>query len=90
MNGYELLIDKYYFGDVDFNFDNTTIEKGFKYVDEIIEIDLADIEKEIIVKLLGVIRFVAVRRTQGGREYMDIIQRYVGARVGLGARIMKV
>lgn len=85
----ELLIDKYHFGDVDFNFDNITIEKGFKCVDEVIREDLANIEKEIIVKLLGVIRFVANRRTNGGREYMEIIHQYVGARVGPGARIMR-
>ena len=86
----ELLIDKYHFGDVEFNFDNLVVEHGFNYVDDVIRNDLARIEKEVLVKILGVIRFVADRRTRGGREYMDVIHRYVGARVGPGMRVLEV
>ena len=86
----ELLIAKYHFGDVDLNFDNTVIEKGFNFVDEAIREDLSDIEKRDIVKLLAVIRFVADRRTRGDRESMDIIHTYVGARIAPGARILKI
>jgi hypothetical protein len=62
---------------------------GVNYVDKAIREDLKKVAVEKIVKVLGVIRFVARRRTKIGREYMTIIHQYVGQRVGPGIRILQ-
>ncbi len=80
----ELLIDKYHFQDQEIEQEHQTIVNGLNYVDESIREDLKHVENEEIVKVLGVIRFVAKRRTKTGREYMNVIHRYVGQRVGSG------
>jgi hypothetical protein len=85
----ELLIDKYHFKDLQMDQENQIIVNGVNYVDKEIREDLKDVEKEIIAKVLGVIRFVARRRTKIGREYMSLIHQYVGQRVGSGIRISK-
>lgn len=85
----ELLIDKYHFQDQEVEQEHQTIVNGFNYVDKSIREDLKDVENEKIVKVLGVIRFVAKRRTKTGREYMNVIHQYVGQRVGSGIRILK-
>ncbi|WP_328987134.1 hypothetical protein [Thiorhodovibrio winogradskyi] len=84
----ELLIDKYHFQDQSFDQENKLITNGFRYVDQSIIEDLKDVTNDIIVKVLGVIRFVAKRRTQLGREYMNVIHQYVGQRVASGVRIL--
>ena len=84
----EHLIDKYYYGDTEFDFKNVIIKNGFYFVDQAIREDLNELDKDTIVKLLGVIWFVADRRTQGGREYLEVINRYVGARITTGVRVM--
>jgi hypothetical protein len=85
----ELLIDKYHFQDQEIEQEHQTIVNGFNYVDKSIREDLKDVENEKIVKVLGVIRFVAKRRTKTGREYMNVIHQYVGQRVGSGMRILR-
>ena len=85
----ELLIDKYHFQDQEVEQEHQTIVNGFNYVDKSIREDLKDVENEKIVKVLGVIRFVAKRRTKTGREYMNVIHQYVGQRVGSGMRILR-
>jgi hypothetical protein len=84
----ELLLDKYYFGDIKYDCDNQFILDGVRYVEEAINMDMPEIDKEMIVNILGVLRFVAKRRTRTGREYMDIVHQYVGQRVATGIRIM--
>jgi hypothetical protein len=84
----ELLIDKYHFQDMSLDQEPQFIANGFLYVDEVIQEDLKDVEKEEIVKILGVIRFVARRRTRIGREYMNIIHQYVGQRIDTGIRVL--
>lgn len=84
----EMLIDKYHFKDQAVNEKDELILNGFMYVDEAIRKDLKDVETETIVKILGVIRFVARRRARFGRDYMDVIHRYVGQRIGTGMRAM--
>ena len=59
------------------------------YVEEAIRNDLRGVSNEKIVKILGVIRFVAKRRTKIGREYMNVIHQYVGQRVDTGIRILR-
>lgn len=85
----ELLIDKYHFQDQKIDEDNQIILNGFNYVDEAIRQDLKDVATQEIVKVLGVIRFVAKRRTKTGREYMTVIHQYVGQRVGSGVRLLQ-
>ena len=85
----ELLIDKYHFHDQEIEQEHQTVVNGVNYVDKSIREDLKDVENEKIVKVLGVIRFVAKRRTKTGREYMNVIHQYVGQRVGSGIRILK-
>ena len=84
----ELLIDMYHFKDNQIEVNNQIIANGVKYLDGIIREDLKDVDNEIIVKILGVIRFVANRRTKTGREYMKIIHQYVGQRIGPGIRVL--
>jgi len=85
----ELLIDKYHFQDQQIHTENQIVVNGFNYVEKAIEEDLKKVAVEQIVKILGVIRFVARRRTKLGREYMMIIHQYVGQRVGSGIRILQ-
>jgi hypothetical protein len=85
----ELLLDKYHFNDETMLFDNELIESGFDLVDNAIEKDLSDVPVETIVKILKVIHFVAKRRTTGRREYLRIIQGYVGERIAPGLRLMQ-
>jgi hypothetical protein len=85
----ELLIDKYHFQDLKIEHDHQTIVNGVNYVDKSIRENLKSVENEEIVKVLGVIRFVAKRRTKTGREYMNVIHQYVGQRVGSGIRILR-
>ena len=84
----EMLIDKYHFQDQTVDDKDEIIMNGYNYVDKIIGKDLENVETAKIVKVLGVIRFVARRRTNTGREYMDVIHQYVGHRVGTGIRAM--
>jgi hypothetical protein len=84
----ERLLDKYHFGDSALTFDNIDIEKGFAAVDEAITRDLSEIDQNMLVKVLSVIRFVARRRTTGKREYLTILKQYVGVSIGHGARIV--
>jgi len=85
----ELLIDKYHFGDQDFNTDNQIIANGVSYIDDAIKNDLTDQSNEVIVKILAVIWFVSNRRTKIRREYLDFIHQYVGLRLGPGIRLME-
>lgn len=85
----ELLIDRYHFKDETIAFDNPFIESCFHYMTGIIEEDLCEISPHTLVKILGVIRFVARRRSQGGREYMKVINDLVGIRVQKGVRVVK-
>ena len=84
----ELLIDLHHFKDQQTEADNKLILNGVNYVNAAVEKDLYDVSDEVIVKILGVIRFVAKRRTKIGREYMNIIHQYVGTRIDTGIRIL--
>ena len=86
----EKLLDKYYFKDVELIFENDLLKEGFTYVENVIESDLRDITEEKLVKVLGVLHFIAKRRTRGHREYLAIVEQFVGARVGPGMRAMRL
>lgn len=85
----EVLIDLHHFGDQQIATERQLIANGVDYVEEAIRKDLRGVSNEIIVKILGVIRFVAKRRTKIGREYMNIIHQYVGQRIDTGIRILQ-
>lgn len=84
----EMLLDKYYYHDSDVSCTDSLLREGFDMVLNSISDDLADVSEGVIVKILGVIHFVARRRSHGGREYLDVIQQYVGLRVGSGMRLL--
>jgi len=85
----ELLIDKYHFQSQQMDQEHPIVVNGVNYVDKSIREDLKDVRNEEIAKVLGVVRFVARRRTKIGREYMTVIHQYVGQRVGSGIRILQ-
>jgi len=85
----EILMDIHHFGDQQIDADSQIIANGVHFVELSIREDLADVSNEVIIKILGVIRFVARRRTNTGREYMKIIHQYVGQRVGSGVRLLR-
>ncbi len=87
----ELLLDRYHFQDESLVFDNPLIERAFHYVNEVIGTDLPEVPRDVLVKILAVIHFVAKRRSKGGvgREYLEIIDQYVGPRIASGLRIMR-
>ncbi len=87
---FELLLDKYHFKDEKLTFDNELLEDGFNYVESVIENDLTQLDRGELVKILGVLHFIAKRRTRGRREYLAIVEEFVGMRVGPGARVMKL
>ena len=86
----EKLLDKYYFKDEELIFENDLLKEGFTYVERVIESDIYDITKEKLVKVLGVLHFIAKRRTRGHREYLAVVEQFVGARVGPGMRAMRL
>jgi hypothetical protein len=85
----ELLIDKYHFRDETPRLDGAFLEKSFQYMTDVVDSDLHDLPRDTLVKTLKVIHFVAKGRSQGGREYMKVINDLVGVRAGKGVRIMK-
>lgn len=85
LNVIERLLDMYHFRDPDVSIAEEAISKGFDMVDQAIEEDLSEIDDETIIRVLGVIYFVAKRRSLGGREYLDFIHRFAGIRLGRGS-----
>lgn len=83
----ELLIDKFHFGDPEFDTTNEIIIGGVKFVEEAIQQHLNKQSNEVIVKILAVIWFVSNRRTKIGREYLDLIHHYTNVENDQGARL---
>lgn len=78
----------YHFQDESLVFDNDLIERAFHYVNDVIMEDLSTVPRYKLVRILAVIRFVANRRSKGNREYLEIINEYVGTRIAPGLRIV--
>ncbi len=74
---YELLIDRYHFGDETLRKSSGTEIDGAGFVNAAIK-KHGDIEDGALVKILGVLRHVARRRTSLGREYMAIVHQFTG------------
>ncbi len=84
----ELLFDKYHFKDSELVFKDPVLEESFKKMFQIISQDLPNISTEELIKVSASIYRSIQRRTNGGKEYLHFTQQYVGARVGLGARVI--
>ena len=84
----EMLLDRYHYKDCEVVETDSLVLEGFEMVLQSMAEDLPDTPAETIVKILGVIHFVARRRTRGGWEYFDVIHEYVGLRGGPGIRIL--
>ena len=87
---FEKLLDKYHFKDETLTFDSELVEDGFAQVESVIESDLKGLDEDKLVKVLGVLHFIAKRRTRGQREYLAIVEEFVGERVGPGMRAMRL
>ena len=85
---FEVLLDKYHFMEDENDISEDSLEKGIDMVKMSIAQDLAGVSNEEIVKILGVVYFVARRRSKGNREYLDFIHNYVGMRAGPGMRVL--
>jgi hypothetical protein len=84
----ENLLDLYYFKDT-VEIIEEPVETGYQMVLDVLRDDFSDIPEEKIIRILGVIHFVAKRRAKGGRDYFDVINKYVGVRAAPGVRILK-
>lgn len=83
----EMLLDRYYYHDSDTSSTDSLLQEGFDMVAQAILEDLASVPDDTIIKILGVIHFVARRRSHGGREHLDVLQQYVGLRLGTGTHL---
>jgi len=84
----ELLLDKYFFGDSDINFESQLEKEAFALIDQAIRDDLKELSNQDVSRLMGTIYRSAKRRTTGNREYVEFIRQYVGVRMGPGIRVM--
>lgn len=87
---FEKLLDKYHFKDEALRFESELLEDGFAQVESVIESDLRGVDEDKLVKILSLLHFVAKRRTRGQREYLAIVEEFVGERVGPGMRMMRL
>ena len=85
----ELLLDKYHFTESSIDSEDNLVTEGFRSVDSALKEDFPDISNETISKVTATIYFVAKRRSEGHREYIDFIHEYIGERVGKGIRAIK-
>jgi hypothetical protein len=84
----EMLLDRHYYHDSGASNTDSLLREGFDMVTRAILEDLPSVPNDTIIKILGVIYFVARRRSRGGREHLDVLQHYVGLRVGTGMRLL--
>jgi len=75
---YERLIDRYHFGEESAAVEDVWEERGLLQLEGVIKGELHGIDRTMLVKVLGVLRFVARRRTRGRREYPRVVQTFVG------------
>ena len=59
-------------------------------MENVIERDLKGVDEDKLVKVLGVLHFIAKSRTRGHREYLAVVEQFVGERVGPGMRVMRL
>ncbi len=83
------LIDLYHYKDDEITFESPAVEESFHSASKAIKEELVSLPEEQLIKILGVLHFVANRRTQGGREYLSAVHRYVGESIAPGIRVIK-
>lgn len=85
---FELLIDRYVFGDPMEAVAARAGELGCEEVLELVDRELEGYDRESVQKVLAVVRFVACRRNRGGRDHLRLLHETVGAfvRTGVGLR----
>lgn len=84
----EYLLDFYHFKQQGSNSNDELLASGYHYVFNILAQELKHEDHEEITKILGAIYFVAKRRSQGGRQYLNLIREYGGVRVADGVRMI--
>ncbi len=84
----ELFFNKYYFKDLELKFGTTDEKEQFNEIVAIVEQELSSIPKDQWIKTIASIYRSIQRRTNGGREYLQFAQQYVGARIASGARVL--
>jgi hypothetical protein len=87
---FERLLDKYHFKDKELMFASELQEDGFRQVENAIASDLPAMDEQTLIKVLSVLYFVAKRRTRGQREYLSIVEQFVGERLAPGMRAMRL
>jgi hypothetical protein len=85
----ERMIDYYYFNEPFSQLNDEVLTAGYYDAINSVENSVNESHEEI-TKVLGAIYFVAKRRTQGKREYLDFIRKYVGISVGKGIRALTI
>jgi hypothetical protein len=87
---FEVLLDIYAFGDTRETVAHRVLALGCENVLDLVERELRPYDRDTISKVLAAVRYVARRRAAGGRDHLEVLQRYVGAflRTGVGLRIL--
>ncbi len=72
---YELLLDRYHFGDETLRESSGTEIDGAGFINAVLK-KRENLNMETCVKVLAVLRHVAKRRTKTGREYMRVVHEF--------------
>ncbi|QGN96021.1 hypothetical protein Psal071_02654 [Piscirickettsia salmonis] len=80
-------IDHYYFDDQEINCKDKLVYNGFQRLQDAIIRDLTPIDICTLNKVLSTIHFLAKRQFKNGRDYLEIIRKYVGTTSGMGRLI---
>lgn len=78
----ELAFDKFHFRDAVLSFANDHENVLFERMLQVIEADLSTIDEDLLVKVLAAVYRSILRRTTGGREYLQFATQYAVARIG--------
>ncbi len=84
----ELIMDKHYFKDKEFNFSEPLSESGYKLLAKTIQDDLSRVPEEKLVKVSAAIYRSIQRRTNNGSEYLKFVHQFVGTGVAGGLRLI--
>ncbi len=84
----EISFDKYHFKDSELTFSNVVQKDWLDRISQAIEQDFQNVPGEQLIRVLATVYRSIQRRTNGGSEYLQFAQQYVGARVGPGAGVL--
>jgi hypothetical protein len=85
---FEILLDIYAFGDSRESLAPRIAALDCGVVVDLVEREVGSRDRATLAKVIATVRFVAGRRAAGGRDHLDVLQRYCGAYAGrnLGLR----